>query len=127
MKNDPTIPENWYLYAKRDLERAHKRLAEEDVECMIFHCQQCAEKMMKGWLISHGWKLIYSHDLMLLTKATASYGCDLQWFEESADTLSKSYVSLRYPFLSDDIPSHAEAELLLHETEKLVAQLLPTP
>ena len=121
------IPAEWFRFAAADLERARKRLAEEDVEDLLCHCEQAAEKALKGWLIRAGWNLEYTHDLRRLLRAVADHGGDADWFTATAKTLTTSYVSLRYPFATEDLPSLEEAARLFAETEKLLAQLLPTP
>ncbi len=121
------IPAEWYRYAKADLERTRKRLAEEDVEDMLFRAEQAAEKALKGWLIQQGWELQYTHDVRKLTLAAGERGEDVSWFMATAETLTTSYISLRYPFATEDLPSLAEAAHIFADTEKLLAQLLPTP
>ena len=56
MRTDPNL-QHWFDLAERDLERAHRRYAETDFVDCLFHLQQCAEKAMKGRLISAGWPL----------------------------------------------------------------------
>ncbi len=126
-ESNEKIPAAWYRYASADLERARKRLAEEDVDDMLFRCEQAAEKALKGWLIGCGWELEKTHNLNKLLVIMKKFAGDADWFTASADTLTTSYVLLRYPFSSDDFPSLAEATLLFAETEKLLSQLLPTP
>jgi len=121
------IPEEWFRFAAADLERARKRVADEDVEMVLFHCEQAAEKVLKGWLIRAGWNLEYTHDVRRLLRALADRGADADWFTGTAKTLTTSYVSLRYPFATEELPSLAESTEIFAETEKLLSQLLPTP
>ena len=121
------IPREWYRYATADLERARKRLAEEDVEDMLFRCEQAAEKALKGWLIGSGWELEKTHNVNKLIAEMKRFGGDADWFTASADVLTTSYILIRYPFATEDLPSLAEAAKIFAETEKLLSQLLPTP
>lgn len=121
------IPDEWYRYAKADLERARKRLAEADVEDMLFRCEQAAEKALKGWLIGFGWNLERTHNVNKLIAEMKQFGGDADWFTASADVLTASYILIRYPFATEDLPSLEEATHIFAETEKLLAQLLPTP
>ena len=59
----------WFEFAKRDLESAkflmnmHPRPIE--IIC-YYHCEQSAEKYLKGYLIKSGNKIERTHDLVLL-------------------------------------------------------------
>lgn len=124
MKGDPSLPSNWYQLAGRDLDKARKDLSEGDVSYALIQPQQAVEKGCKGWLISRGWKLIKTHDLVYLLDEIKARGTDAKWFATSAAILSKEYFEERYvSWQSDPTPTEAETRTILSEVERLFAAL----
>lgn len=123
MQTDPRNPQHWFDFAERDLARAHRRFAEPDLSDCLFHLQQCAEKAMKGRLISAGWPRQKSHDLGALTTALLARGVDCAWFEETADVLATEYLADRYPGASDQPPDATEVRQFVQDTRKLFKEL----
>jgi HEPN domain-containing protein len=78
------LVKNWLNKARRDLLSA-KRLArgsEPYLDTAIYHCQQSAEKAIKGWLVYLDRPLEKSHDLRLLvTLAAESEPAFKDWFD----------------------------------------------
>ena len=83
----------------RDLLSA-KRLAggsEPYLDTAIYHCQQCAEKSVKGWLVYHDSTFEKTHDLRLLvTLASEIEPKFTEWFE-IAELISPYATAYRYP------------------------------
>ncbi len=91
MKGDPSDASNWFVLARRDLEKARKDLRQGDVAYAVIELQQAAEKACKGLLIARGRKLIKTHDLVFLLGELRARGLEVDWFAESAAVLSKEY------------------------------------
>ncbi len=95
----------WIEKAERDLLTAQTILREEprltDVVC--YHCQQCAEKALKAYLVKadvHVEKTHYLRRLLTLCADTAPEFADL---DPIATSLS-DYATVRYPDDWRDIP-----------------------
>ena len=58
----------WFDFAKRDLESAKflMNMHPRPIEIICYHCEQSAEKYLKGYLIKAGNKIERTHDLVLL-------------------------------------------------------------
>ena len=123
MQTDPRNPQHWFDFAERELQRAHRRFAEPDLKDCLFHLQQCAEKAMKGRLVSAGWSLQKTHDLGALSMALCTYGIDCARFEETADVLATAYLADRYPGFDDEPPNSGELRGFVGDTRQLFETL----
>jgi len=87
------------MKSRRDLLSA-KRLAkgkEPYFDTAIYHCQQTAEKAIKGWLLYHDISFEKTHDLRLLvTMASEVESKFTAWFEV-AEQVSPYATAYRYP------------------------------
>lgn len=63
-----------------------------------FHCQQAAEKYLKGCLAHHGEDPPRTHDLPLLLRLCREYDDSLQVLHDAARHLYPFAVEVRYPF-----------------------------
>jgi HEPN domain-containing protein len=123
MLTDPKNPQHWFDFAEKDLLRAHRRFVEPDFIDCLFHLQQCAEKAMKGRLVSAGWALQKTHDLGALSASLFAHGIDCSWFEETADVLATEYIADRYPGFNDEPPDAAELRGFVQDTRRLFEEL----
>jgi HEPN domain-containing protein len=91
---------DWLAKAERDYEAARRMIndtREPLLDAGVYHCQQAAEKALKGWLTSKGVAVTKTHDLVHLVRLCAA---DEQTFEaliSLADFLSPFAVEFRYP------------------------------
>ena len=70
-------------------------------DAAAFHCQQCIEKALKGYLLYKSRHLLDGHNLTWLCKQAAMMDSSfVQWLDESA-VLNRYYIETRYPA---DIP-----------------------
>ena len=122
MPGDLTVPESWFNKARRDLKSARVVLADDDIEGALVHLQQSVEKLLKGWLIERGWKLERTHALTDLLAEVEVHGINLPWFADSADTLMKAFLLMRYPS-EEPVPSEREVEALIVRIERLYSEL----
>ena len=94
-----SLVRNWLHKARRDLLSA-KRLArgpDPYLDTAIYHCQQCVEKAIKGWLVYHDQSFEKTHDLRLLvTLASEVESQFTQWFDV-AEQVTPYATAYRYP------------------------------
>ena len=98
---------NDWLNAAYDDLRAAKALSADDTlnNATAFHCQQCVEKALKGFILSRTGNGVDGHNLTwLCRRATELDKRFSQWIDESAK-LNKYYIETRYP---TDIPTEIE-------------------
>jgi HEPN domain-containing protein len=105
--------ERWFQFAHENLHMAQLALQAGILNQVCFHAQQCAEKVVKGLLITQGLTPPRTHrlgDLLPLLKPNplASLALDLQ-------LLDRFSTATRYPdalpgTLGDGLPSEADAQ-----------------
>jgi HEPN domain-containing protein len=85
--------------------------------------QQASEKYVKGYLISRGWRLRKTHDLVELLDTAGEYNPVFREHLQLARRLMALYLEERYPsgFVADY--SEDENAFLLEQTEKLIAMI----
>jgi len=97
---------DWLNAAYDDL-RAAKVLSKDDTlnNATAFHCQQCVEKALKGFILSRTGNGVESHNLTWLCRRAVNLDKKFgQWLDESA-SLNKYYIETRYP---TDVPTEIE-------------------
>jgi HEPN domain-containing protein len=91
---------------------------------VCFLCQSAAEKFLKGFLISRGWTLEKTHDLIQLLAWCADYDAELAGMIAEGALLNEYIVAGRYP---SDIASEqigaAEAREALDACQRIRAQV----
>lgn len=97
------IAKEWFNIAEKDLSSAEflKNMQPVPVEIICYHCQQSAEKYLKGFLALKGEEVKKTHDLMLLNKECQKYEEDFETIEEDCLMLTDYAVNVRYPFPMD--------------------------
>lgn len=91
----------WFEYAENDLE-AVKILSEQlkpKYEIVCYHCQQCAEKMLKGYIAYNNGRLQKTHDLVVLCETSANYDSEFETILEICSDLTIYASEVRYPNL----------------------------
>ncbi len=91
--------DQWLLKARHDLEAARRIMAIEEgcpFDTVCFHCQQAAEKYVKGLLTYLGIQAPRSHDLRLLA-ALIPVERGLAVTQDELSELSSYAVLIRYP------------------------------
>lgn len=103
----------WISKANNDLKNAEIILAAETesppLDTVCFHCQQAAEKYLKGFLVFHGKNFPFSHNLADLVVVCMEVDESFAAIRRKAETLTPFAVEVRYP---DDfyMPTLQEAE-----------------
>lgn len=67
---------------------------------VCFHCQQCAEKYLKAFLVRHRVEFAKSHDLDELRIQCVKIDSTFELLRSAADILQPFAVAIRYPGLS---------------------------
>ncbi|MFM8765455.1 MAG: HEPN domain-containing protein [Spartobacteria bacterium] len=111
----------WLAKAKRDLEAARRMIdcADPLLDTGTYHCQQAAEKALKGWLTFRSISITKTHDLVHMVRECHKLDSSFQELLEMADFLSPFAVDFRYPGDMFEPPLE-EAELALRAAEKIV-------
>lgn len=101
---------DWLYHAK--LDHIAAELLINDNRCRnvtAFHCQQCIEKALKGYLLYKNRKLFDGHNLTWLCKqAVMMDRTFMQWLTKST-LLNRYYIETRYPA---DIPLEIDQETI---------------
>ena len=127
MKGDPNNPADWEKISRLDLARARRNLADGDCIGACFWLQQSVEKVIKGWLIAHGWQLVKTHDLRRLADEVMVRGIDLSLHKPHLLRLSRLYFTDRYVDDSGDPEADAVEAAALLATADTVLNLLSAP
>jgi len=115
----------WFQKATNDLRGADIDLAAAPplVEDALFHCQQAAEKAMKGYLTAHERVFRKTHDLDELARACGAIDPTLKAVLLEARDLTVFAWEFRYPGDSQ-VPSESEAVQTLALARQVVSVLL---
>jgi HEPN domain-containing protein len=63
----------------------------------IYHCQQAAEKALKGFLVVLGKPFEKLHDLGKIIEQAARINAGFRQYADAADALTPNSVAYRYP------------------------------
>lgn len=123
------LTRKWVMKARRDLLSAKKLARGKDsyLDTAIYHCQQTAEKVIKGWLVYHDLSFEKTHDLRLLvTMASEVEPKFTSWFEV-AEQVSPYATAYRYPgeILEPTEEEYLQAYKAASEFYQFVCSLLP--
>ena len=94
-----SLVRNWIMKARRDMLTAKKlaRGKERYLDTAIYHCQQLAEKVVKGWLVYHDVSFEKTHDLRLLVTLAAEIEPKFNAWLDVAEQLTPYATAYRYP------------------------------
>jgi HEPN domain-containing protein len=81
------------------------------MEIICYHCQQCAEKYLKGFLAWHGKEIIRTHDLTELNKICTGIDASFDGIEEKCLKLTDFGINIRYPYPLDILESDMKRAL----------------
>ena len=96
---------SWLRKASHDLAAA-KLLGANDppiLEVAVYHCQQAAEKALKGYLVYFDQKVAKIHDVGLLLAQAMTIEPVFDTWQDAADRLTPLATLYRYPGVSDDL------------------------
>jgi len=119
----------WMEYATDDLESAETLLAREPPKssAAAFHCQQAAEKDLKGFLVFHGRERPDTHNLRNLLGLAAQIEEALANVHGAANGLMPYAVNVRYPGTGATANAEEAAAALRHarQVRAVVHDALP--
>ena len=126
-KNELT--KSWLIKARRDLETA-ERLAKEPepfFDTAIYHYQQAAEKVLKGFLVFNNKRFEKTHDLNVLIQLAMTINEKFSSLLDAGDILTPYATTFRYPG-EDAEPTKEEfdeATLSANKIYNFVLETLP--
>ena len=120
---------SWLIKAYRDLLSAHE-LASADtplLDTAAYHCQQAAEKAVKGYLLYHDVRFEKSHDIVLLISQAVDIDPSFSAFFDSARLLTPLAAEFRYPgdFIEPELEEFQEAYESAYALYSFVLARLP--
>lgn len=94
------VAKEWFEFARIDLESAKFliNMYPKPIEIICYHCEQSAEKYLKGYLILYGNKAEKTHDLVLLNNKCQSIDENFNNIEDECIELVPYGVQVRYPY-----------------------------
>ena len=125
MTPDPLLlkeTRTWFNHAQEDLSAARLLNSGRAYRAALFHCQQAAEKAMKGFLTFHQKAFQKTHDLGELKPPCLTLDPSLASTLEKADDLSKYAWQFRYPGAPYE-PDEVEATEVLARAEIIVREI----
>jgi len=113
------VAKEWFKVAETDLASAEflQGMRPIPIEVICYHCQQTAEKHLKGFLALKGEAIEKIHDLVRLNKMCRKYAEDFETIEEDCLMLTDYAVNVRYPFPMD--VNEADMHLALKSARKI--------
>lgn len=99
MSEELKLARQWVAKAANDLLSADNNLKANDVPCdaVCFHCQQAAEKLLKGYLVVGGHPAPRTHDLLLLLEEVLATTPAAEALRDHLSLLMPYAVEVRYP------------------------------
>jgi HEPN domain-containing protein len=116
------LVQSWLLKAQHDLLSA-ERLAEGEeplLDTAAYHCQQAAEKALKGFLVYHDCRFQKTHDLALLLVEVNHFTQDFVPLDSAAGPLTRDGIVFRYPEAQME-PTQAEFEQAYQDAAQFVS------
>ena len=87
------------------------------IEVVCYHCQQSAEKYLKGFIALNGGEILKTHDLLILNKKCCEYNEVFAEIKNDCIELVDYGVQTRYPFYVD-IEKH-DMELAIKSADRI--------
>jgi HEPN domain-containing protein len=120
---------SWLVKAHRDLLSAHE-LASALIPLLdtaAYHCQQAAEKAVKGYLLHHDVRFEKSHDIELLVSQALDIDPTFADCIEAARLLTPLAIEFRYPgdFIEPELEEFQEAYFAAQTMYAFILARLP--
>jgi HEPN domain-containing protein len=123
------LVKNWLIRAQHDLDSARLLAASEHslLDTAIYHCQQAAEKAIKGYLVFCGQEFERTHDLEILFRYAIPFESDFTSWIDKGRRLTPYATLYRYPGLASE-PTREQFDQALSAADgfyHFVLSLLP--
>jgi HEPN domain-containing protein len=115
--------EKWLAKAQEDLGMARLGLPVGYFSSVAYHCQQAAEKSLKGYLCFRGESIIKTHDLVKSLEQCMKYDKDFQKLYGAIRELNPYATRFRYPS-EFDIPDQDDAKIAIKHAELIIKSVL---
>jgi HEPN domain-containing protein len=117
-------PADWYALADERLSVADRAFDSADGICLtcVELLHEAAERYLKGYLISQGWELTRTHNLLFLIEQAEQYEASFARFGEWASDLTTQFFAQHYPGgdLTEVGENFTELRLLLTDLLRLI-------
>lgn len=100
INNNNDLVKEWYSFAMMDFSAAihlNNTMLPKPLEIICYHCQQSAEKILKGFLISNIIEPPKTHDLQQLCEMCIEINDDFDDLKNVCNDLNRYGVQARYP------------------------------
>lgn len=113
------LVDEWFYIADKDLGSAIflKTMHPVPLEIICFHCQQCAEKYLKGYLTHNEIKTRKTHDLRDINQECISCNINFEKIKQQCIRLTEYGTDIRYPMHGDI--SMRKMELAIKDATKI--------
>lgn len=93
----------WFTIAKSDIDSAEFLTNMESYSSSIicYHCQQCAEKLLKGFIAFNGGNVQRTHSLLRLIKTCSEYDPSFDSLLPHCVDLDDYATNVRYPYFEE--------------------------
>ncbi|QQR49306.1 HEPN domain-containing protein [bacterium] len=115
--------EEWCRIAREDLSAAQVLIKVELFSAVTYHCQQSAEKALKGYLSFKKYEILKSHDLSKLVELCKKIDLEFDKLYDSADYLNPYATRFRYP-TEFDIPDLSDSKQAIKNAESIMRFVL---
>lgn len=112
--------ERWLAKANEDLDAAKILCRNKSFSFATYHCQQAAEKALKGYLIFKQYEFEKIHDLIKLCALCKNFDSDFQKLANTCESLKPFATKFRYPS-EYDIPDRDETRSIIKQTKSVVS------
>lgn len=111
---------DWIDKSERDLKSA-KILKDNDCgnDIVAFHCQQCIEKSLKGFLLRKFGNVVEGHSLIYLCKESSKVKDTFKKYLKDCAFVNQYYIETRYPADIPLVVTDEEADECISIAEKI--------
>lgn len=93
------------------------------LDTAIYHCQQAAEKAIKGLLVVHGQRFEKMHNIQILIAQALPFAPELEPLLEAAERLTPYATAFRYPGETLE-PDRPEFDAAMAAADKIYTSVL---
>jgi HEPN domain-containing protein len=117
-----SLTREWLTKDFHDLQTARivSTVPDRPLDTAIYHCQQTAEKAMKGWLTATGIAFEKTHDVRRLVRYASGPEPEFDQLSECAEVPTPYASAFRYPGLTaDPMPTREELDEALQHAQAI--------